>query len=96
MRDRLFSVEENKPSVCGTSILRNETPKLRLKSFIREGSVRAANVAEVEYASGVPIAELYPDTTVMFADISGFTAWSSARSPTQVRRYCRKTILKLS
>jgi Adenylate and Guanylate cyclase catalytic domain len=31
-----------------------------------------------------PIADLYPDTTVLFADIAGFTAWSSARPPTQV------------
>jgi Adenylate and Guanylate cyclase catalytic domain len=31
-----------------------------------------------------PIADLYPETTVFFADISGFTAWSSIRQPTQV------------
>jgi hypothetical protein len=30
-----------------------------------------------------PMAELYPDVTVIFADISGFTAWSSAREPPQ-------------
>jgi hypothetical protein len=34
--------------------------------------------------SGSPIAELYPETTVMFADIAGFTAWSSVRQPCQV------------
>ena len=34
-------------------------------------------------ASG-PIATLYPDTTVMFADIKGFTQWSADRQPTQV------------
>jgi Adenylate and Guanylate cyclase catalytic domain len=33
---------------------------------------------------GSPIAELYPDTTVLFADIVGFTAWSSVRQPAQV------------
>lgn len=33
---------------------------------------------------GSPIAELYPETTVMFADIAGFTAWSSERQPHQV------------
>ena len=31
-----------------------------------------------------PIASLYPDTTVMFADIAGFTQWSSMRQPTDV------------
>ena len=31
-----------------------------------------------------PIADLFPATTIMFADIAGFTAWSSVREPTQV------------
>lgn len=30
------------------------------------------------------IAELFPETTVMFADIAGFTAWSSTREPSHV------------
>jgi Adenylate and Guanylate cyclase catalytic domain len=30
------------------------------------------------------IAQVYPDTTVIFADIVGFTSWSSTREPTQV------------
>jgi Adenylate and Guanylate cyclase catalytic domain len=34
--------------------------------------------------SSNPIAQVYPDTTVMFADIVGFTAWSSSRDATQV------------
>jgi hypothetical protein len=35
-------------------------------------------------AVGGPIAKLYPETTVMFADIKGFTQWSASREPTQV------------
>ncbi|CAB9515758.1 Receptor-type guanylate cyclase gcy [Seminavis robusta] len=31
-----------------------------------------------------PIADLFPDVTVMFADMVGFTAWASVRDPTQV------------
>jgi Adenylate and Guanylate cyclase catalytic domain len=31
-----------------------------------------------------PIADLFTAATVMFADISGFTAWSSVREPSQV------------
>jgi hypothetical protein len=31
-----------------------------------------------------PIAEFFPQATVMFADIAGFTAWSSTREPFQV------------
>mmetsp|Transcript_117760 Transcript_117760/g.175888 ORF Transcript_117760/g.175888 Transcript_117760/m.175888 type:complete len:1128 (+) Transcript_117760:68-3451(+) len=31
-----------------------------------------------------PIADFFPDTTIMFADLVGFTAWSSTREPAQV------------
>ena len=31
-----------------------------------------------------PIADLFPEATVMFGDLVGFTAWSSTREPTQV------------
>jgi hypothetical protein len=31
-----------------------------------------------------PLADLFPNTTVIFADIVGFTAWSSQREPSQV------------
>ncbi|CAB9499094.1 Receptor-type guanylate cyclase gcy [Seminavis robusta] len=31
-----------------------------------------------------PIANLFEETTIFFADISGFTAWSATRSPTEV------------
>ena len=31
-----------------------------------------------------PIADLFLNVTVMFGDISGFTAWSSVREPAQV------------
>ncbi|CAB9511297.1 Receptor-type guanylate cyclase gcy [Seminavis robusta] len=31
-----------------------------------------------------PIADLFPHCTVLFADIAGFTAWSSTRDPAQV------------
>jgi class 3 adenylate cyclase len=34
--------------------------------------------------SSTPLADLYPNTTVLFADIAGFTAWSSERSPCHV------------
>jgi class 3 adenylate cyclase len=33
---------------------------------------------------GRPIAEVFEHTTVMFADIAGFTSWSASRNPVQV------------
>eukprot|EP00980_Cylindrotheca_fusiformis_P024504 scaffold11976_cov120-Cylindrotheca_fusiformis.AAC.5 len=34
--------------------------------------------------AGSPLADLFPETTIVFADIAGFTAWASAREPAQV------------
>eukprot|EP00980_Cylindrotheca_fusiformis_P009308 scaffold2043_cov53-Cylindrotheca_fusiformis.AAC.1 len=35
-------------------------------------------------AGGAPLADLFLETTIVFADIVGFTAWSSAREPAEV------------
>jgi len=66
--------------------------KTRMKSFIADGSssnhtnmsmsVKDTNTAENQ--AGSPIADLFSNCTVLFADISGFTSWSSERSPGQV------------
>jgi hypothetical protein len=37
-----------------------------------------------DYDQHDPIADLFPNCTVLFADIAGFTAWSSSRDPAQV------------
>jgi hypothetical protein len=50
--------------------------KDRLKSFLSDG--------DDDEVDDTPIADLFPDTTVFFADIAGFTSWSSCREPTQV------------
>jgi Adenylate and Guanylate cyclase catalytic domain len=34
--------------------------------------------------SSKPIADLFTETTILFADIAGFSAWSSVREPSQV------------
>lgn len=39
---------------------------------------------EDAFEKKAPIADLFPHTTVMFGDIAGFTAWSSARQPAEV------------
>jgi class 3 adenylate cyclase len=78
VRDRLYPTEQTA-----------SVPQARalLKNFVRGSQIDNGDCAESSAASirnGSPIAELYPDTTVLFADIAGFTAWSSSRSPTQV------------
>ncbi|KAL3914433.1 MAG: hypothetical protein SGILL_006104, partial [Bacillariaceae sp.] len=71
------------------------TEKQRTNAFLEKKKVRKANLRtflngdaennqEDEAAESDPIADLFPETTVMFADIAGFTAWSSAREPSQV------------
>jgi class 3 adenylate cyclase len=52
------------------------TPRNMMKSFIDDG--------RKDISKTTPIADLFPDTTILFADITGFTAWSSLRQPTQV------------
>ena len=51
-------------------------PKSRIRSFLNAGSDEAND--------DQPLADLFPNCTVCFADISGFTAWSSTREPAQV------------
>jgi class 3 adenylate cyclase len=40
--------------------------------------------ADIEVVSTRPIAQLFENTTIMFADMAGFTSWSSTRTPVQV------------
>jgi Adenylate and Guanylate cyclase catalytic domain len=86
VRDRLY-VEQPSPRGRNESS-RPETAKGRLQSYLRDNrtaeTVPFLPESQAGLIAGTPIAELYPDTTVLFADIAGFTAWSSTRTPTQV------------
>jgi class 3 adenylate cyclase len=64
---------------------RIETTKQRLKSFLGDGKAIDPSPDAEQFNDGSsPIADLFRETTVLFADISGFTAWSSVREPRQV------------
>jgi class 3 adenylate cyclase len=58
------------------------TNKNRLTTFLRDG--KGGEAGEEASKTDRPIADLFLECTVMFADISGFTAWSSSRDPAQV------------
>jgi class 3 adenylate cyclase len=72
VRDRLMQTENDRKG--GPVALASNH---RLKTFLT-GDDKANDVG------GQPIADLFPHCTVYFADIAGFTAWSSTREPAQV------------
>lgn len=94
IRDRLFAEEQEVTPLHGT--------KTKLRTFLTGDATEKKD--DVTMYETKPIADLFPDTTVMvsvsagfinrwlqftflarqFADIVGFTAWSSVREPSQV------------
>jgi Adenylate and Guanylate cyclase catalytic domain len=60
--------------------LTGQTEKRKIQSFLESNN--DGNIYNIFKSK--PIADLYPNTTVMYADIAGFTAWSSVREPSQV------------
>jgi Adenylate and Guanylate cyclase catalytic domain len=82
VRDRLFPTENvlsNKKKQGGSY----QPIKNRLKSYMENDSTESVDRRKSSIVSS-PIADLFTEATVLFADISGFTAWSSMREPTQV------------
>jgi len=62
----------------------NMSQKRRLTTFLSDGDDGSAPLTAIGGREQKPIADLFPYCTVLFADISGFTAWSSTRDPSQV------------
>jgi len=77
VRDRASKVYKNN----STSNIGANSKSVRGRDLVRALSSVSD---DVDMDDSVPIAELYPECTVLFADIAGFTAWSSVRSPTEV------------
>jgi class 3 adenylate cyclase len=97
VRERVF--QTNEPGTRGTvgrnspspdwnppsgSAVRGDTPKKRLRSFLQVNRRSSRKIKENVDPMLNPIADLFPETTIMFADIAGFTAWSSEREPGEV------------
>ena len=78
VRDRLMAMESNSnksrdsEKESGSFI----GPNRRLRGYL--------SGVQDDDADQTPIADLFPHCTVLFADIAGFTAWSSTRDPAQV------------
>jgi hypothetical protein len=70
VRDRLFEGNTKSPKGWG------------MREFVTESN----EDLDIHHNLGksAPIADLFTNTTVMFGDIAGFTAWSSSRQPAEV------------
>jgi hypothetical protein len=77
VRDRLLQMDNNKTRKGDNFAL---APNNRIKNLLNGNSVMNDN----RNYGNQPIADLFPNCTVYFADIAGFTAWSSTREPAQV------------
>ena len=55
-----------------------------VSAFHTLNAANAGGAVSKQENHATPIADLFPEATVMFADIVQFTAWSSQRQPSQV------------
>ena len=83
VRDRLFD-DKDKPKPSSRTLFKSAS--MIEDRYLRQGHAQGSEEGSQSLSLGnlPPIADLYNDTTVMFADIAGFTAWSSEREPSQV------------
>lgn len=70
------------PEVVRDRLFDNGGAASGVKKYMAESALD--NNALFDAPTSAPIADLFPNCTVMFGDIAGFTAWSSAREPSQV------------
>jgi len=93
VRDRLFYERQTRDEErMNTGLSRGVSEISRLRKFMApaphqsqsQSHFNDSDTATAVSGSAPAIADLYNDTTVLFADIAGFTAWSSEREPTQV------------
>ena len=82
VRERIMADAEeqaaNEYTQKRNSIVLRQSGSGQIKELLEE-STAATSIFKTK-----PIADLFPEVTVMFADLVGFTAWSSTREPAQV------------
>eukprot|EP00980_Cylindrotheca_fusiformis_P008038 scaffold1710_cov120-Cylindrotheca_fusiformis.AAC.4 len=69
IRDRLYQAQGN---------------ALQQRQLVGENTKGVGFESDTGTMGAAPLADLFPNTSIVFADIAGFTAWSSAREPQQV------------
>ncbi|CAJ1949209.1 unnamed protein product [Cylindrotheca closterium] len=79
-------VLESKKSGGSERSKRSGTPSQKLQMFLSPPQLVSGVSEKIKCVKNEPIADLFPMVSVMFADIAGFTAWSSEREPAQVFR----------
>lgn len=96
VHDRLFNDSTDVSRDASSSqrrMRRRSTAKANILNFLSDESKTASEAGasndddsgnQNPTRSSKPIADLFPEATVMFCDIAGFTAWSSVREPSQV------------
>lgn len=84
VRDRLFKGKKKAKKDKKKKSKKFVPAKAKMRNMLNEDSIDEDGIADEAMQHDGPIADLFPETTVLFADIAGFTAWSSAREPTQV------------
>lgn len=95
VRQRMFrqSDEDPKPKLIrqgSAKVARQLSPKTLPRQSRSNPTTRATsyspltNVNDLTLMPAKPIADHFPNSTILFADIAGFTSWSSERNPEQV------------
>jgi len=72
------------PGKFRDELIRNTQGTENLKGFINEAHDGDMPQNVSNSGTSKPMADLYLNTTIIFADVVGFTAWSSVREPSQV------------
>lgn len=77
------------PSLRRQSTMGRKIVTLQIDKFMKGTRAAPKDHIPTDYSNGdddKPIADLFLDTSIMFADIVGFTKWSTERSPNEVFR----------